>query len=335
MPARYPGRAMSAKQLCVVGSLNADLVVKTARFPRPCETVRGSSFVRCAGGKGGNQACAAARLAAADVVAVSMVGQVGADADGAWLRAELAAAGADVQGVTVDERAPTGTAVITVDGSGQNQIVVVGGANETFTPAALTRHHQRLVAADVLLLQLEIPLPTVQTAVRVGREKGALVILDPAPARPLPDALLRLCDYVTPNESELCALDGAASSARAAGGAELPLGGLDRAAAAAACRRLLARGARAVLAKLGTQGALLVTPAQEHFWPALPVTVLDTTAAGDAFNAAFAVALAEGQPVERAGRFACAAAALCVTRRGAQPSLPARAEVEALLSAEG
>jgi ribokinase len=306
------------KQLCVVGSLNADFVVRAPRFPRPGETVRGSSFTRFPGGKGGNQACAAARLAGPDL-AVTMVGQVGADADGAWLREALAAEGVDVGGVATAEQAGTGVAVIAVDGAGQNQIVAVGGANEAFTPAELTPHHERMAGAHVLLLQLEIPLPTVQTAARVGREKGAIVILDPAPARSLPDGLLRLCDYVTPNESELCALDGV----------DPPSGALDRTTAAQAARRLLVRGARRVLVKLGAKGALLVTPEGQHFWPALPVAVVDTTAAGDAFNAAFAVALAEGKTPEAAGDFATVAAALCIGRQGAQPSLPTRAEVAA------
>jgi ribokinase len=311
------------KRICVVGSLNADLVVKMARYPRPGETVLGSSFAQFPGGKGANQAFAAARLAAGgDQVAVVMVGRVGADSRGTWLREHLADAGVDVLGVTIDERAATGVAVISVDAAGQNQIVIVPGANETLIPAALSPHHQRLASAHVLLLQLEIPLPTVQTAARVGREKRAVVILDPAPARTLPDALLRLCDYVTPNESELTTLDGSP-------GASAPL---DRAQAAAAARRLVARGARNVIVKMGAAGALLVGPAGEHFWPAFPVAAVDTTAAGDAFNAAFALALAEGQPPEEAGRFATAAAALSVTRRGAQPSMPDRAEVAALLA---
>jgi ribokinase len=313
------------KHITVVGSLNADLVVKVARAPRAGETVRGSSFERFPGGKGANQAYAAARLAgppAEAKVAVAMIGQVGEDANGPWLRDNLAAAGVDVSGVATEGASATGVAMIAVDSTGQNQIIVVPGANDTLTPAALTPHHARMVGADVLLLQLEIPFPTVQTAARVGREKGATVILDPAPARPLPDALLRLVDYLTPNENELLTLDGVVGSA----------GAIGRQGAAAAARRLLARGARKVIVKMGAAGALLVTPSMEHFWPAFPVTAVDSTAAGDAFNAGFAVALAEGQTPVEAGRFASAAAALAVTRRGAQPSMPTRDEVMALLA---
>jgi ribokinase len=310
------------KRICVVGSLNADLVVKMPRYPRPGETVPGTSFEQFPGGKGGNQAYAAARLSGPGV-SVSLVGRIGTDAAGPWLREALAAGGVDVRAVRAVEGTPTGVAVIAVDGAGQNQIVVVPGANDSLVPGALSPHHETLAAADVLLLQLEIPLPTVQTAARVAREKGALVILDPAPARPVPDALLRLCDFVTPNESELLALDGAPAAA----------GPLDRATAAAAARRLLARGPRHVVVKMGGAGALLVGAQGEAFWPSFPVTPVDTTAAGDTWNAGFAAALAEGLPVADAGRFACAAAALSVTRRGAQPSVPARDEVLALLAA--
>jgi ribokinase len=254
---------------------------------------------------------------------VAFIGRVGADADGAWLRESLAGAGVDVAGLGIDPRAPTGMAVITVDEAGQNQIVLVPGANESLSPQALEPHRERLARAHVLLLQLEIPLPTVEAAARIVRAAGGLVVLDPAPAQPVPDALLALCDYVTPNESELCALVGRPA----------PRAGLDPDEAAAAARRLLARGARAVIVKRGAAGALLVTPAGHEAWPAFPVRAVDTTAAGDTFNGALAAGLAEGLALADAGRFACAAAALAVTRPGAQPSIPDRAETLAFLRA--
>jgi ribokinase len=294
----------------VVGSLNADLVVRAARAPERGETVPGIGFHRHPGGKGGNQACAAARLAAGQVH-VAMIGRVGGDSDGQWLRRSLEDDGVDVTAVAVDQGLPTGLAAITVEGSGDNRIVVVPGANQALTPGALSRHHDTLAAADVLLLQLEIPMPTVQTAIRMGREKRATIILDPAPARPLPDGLLALVDYLTPNESELAALAGPGDVLAAAG-------------------RLLARGVRQVVVKLGERGALLVGPDGAQEIAPFPVTAVDTTAAGDAWNAAFGVALALGRQPAVAARFANAAGALAVTRPGAQPSLPRRASVDAL-----
>ena len=189
--------------------------------------------------------------------------------------------------------------------------MVVPGANQALTPGALSRHHDTLAAADVLLLQLEIPLPTVQTAIRMGREKRATIILDPAPARPLPDPLLALVDYLTPNESELAALAGPGDPVAAAG-------------------RLLARGVKTVVVKRGAQGVLLVGPAGAEDIAAFPVTAVDTTAAGDAWNAAFGVALALGRQPAAAARFANAAGALTVTRAGAQTSLPYRSSVDVL-----
>jgi ribokinase len=317
------------KRITVVGSLNADLVVRAPHAPLAGETVVGIDFARHAGGKGANQAAAAARLCGDDGIGVFLIGRVGQDAEGVALCAALAAAGIDLSGVGRDDHLGTGIAAITVAGNGENRIVLVPGANQGLTPGILGQHHDVLTSADVLLLQLEIPLPTVQTAARMGREKRAVVILDPAPARPLPAALLRLCDYVTPNETELGLLVGTARAP--GGGADAPPLSLEDAALGA--EHLLAQGARNVVVKLGAQGALLVTPRGRHLWPAFATQVVDTTAAGDAWNGAFAVALAAGQEVLAAGRFACAAAALAVSRAGALPSLPTRPEVEALLAA--
>ncbi len=305
------------KPIAVVGSLNVDFVLTVWRFPAPGETLVGSDFATFPGGKGANQAYAAARLGAA----VSMIGQVGDDAHGPWLRQHLAAAGADVAHVRSDAAVSTGVAVITIDGAGQNQIVIVPGANGTFTAERLEASAAGLESAAFVLLQLEIPLPTVTAAARRAREAGAIVILDPAPAQELPGELLRWVDYLTPNETELTALTRGQ-----------PAAVLDRAEAAQRARQLRDLGARNVIVKMGAKGALLLSEAGAHFWPAIPVQAVDTTAAGDAFNGALAAALAEGRSILEAGRWATAAAACSVTRRGAQPSMPTRAEVEALLA---
>jgi len=297
-------------QIVVVGSLNADLTIRVPRFPVAGETLTGERFETFPGGKGANQAYAAARLGAR----VAMVGQVGADAHGEWLKRHLAEGGVDVSHVAVDPASATGVAVILVDASGQNEIVLAPGANGTFSSDRLDVAEGLLQSAAFVLLQLEIPLETVEKAARMARRGGARVILDPAPARDIPDALLAMADYVTPNETELAILSGRA-----------------RPALQDSAQILRSRGARTVILKAGEQGALLVGDAGEHAWPAIKVDAVDTTAAGDAFNAAFAVALAEGQSDADAGRFATAAAACSVTRAGAQTSMPTRDEVEFLL----
>jgi ribokinase len=304
----------------VVGSLNADLVVSVRRFPAPGETVTGANFTVFSGGKGANQAYAAARLAAGEMP-VRMVGRVGNDAYGDWLRQNLAGAGVDVTHVGTLAGLPTGLALITTDAGGQNQIVVVPGTNGAFVPAGLSEAHHAVAGAAVVLLQLEIPLPTVQTAARVAKESGALVILDPAPARSLADMLLRTVDYLTPNESELSVLTGSAPQAT-----------LRRSEATTRARQLIARGARRVLVKMGRQGALMVTDATEHLYPAFPVEAVDTTAAGDAFNAGLAIGLARGLGEAEAVRYAAATGALCVTQRGAQPSMPSHEAVLSLIA---
>jgi ribokinase len=305
--------------ITVIGSLNADLVVAVRRFPGPGETVTGHDFAVFAGGKGANQALAAGRLGQGEMP-VQMVGQVGGDAYGEWLRQNLSRAGVDVTHVRTDAEAPTGLAMVAIDAQAQNQIVVVPGANGSFNPAALSAAHHAIADAGVVLLQLEIPLPTVQTAARIAREGRAIVILDPAPARAIPDVLLRSVDYLTPNESELSVLTGGA-----------PQPSLRRGDAVTRARQLIARGATKVLVKMGRQGALLVTEASEHLQPAFPVEAIDTTAAGDAFNAGLAFSLARGASEVDAVRYASATAAISVTRHGAQPSMPSRADVESLL----
>ena len=310
--------ASPSPPIVVVGSLNADLVVHVSRFLTPGETLIGRRFDVYPGGKGGNQAAAVARLGDR----VAMIGQVGADSQGAWLRDSLSAAGADVAMVATDEAVSSGVALITIDAAGQNTIVVVPGANGTFTPDRLGPAIGRVRAAHVVLLQLEIPLSTVERAAAEARSAGATVLLDPAPAGEVPHQLLALASIVTPNETELLALAGENLTAAALAEAEI-----DRLA-----RRVIDRGAAQLLVKLGSRGARLVTMTSSRTFPAPKVEAVDTTAAGDAFNGALAVALAGGATLEDAIPFACAAGAVSVTRPGAQPSMPTRRDVEALLA---
>jgi ribokinase len=300
-----PGR------IVVVGSLNADLVVRVPRFPSPGETLTGTTFDRFPGGKGANQAYAAARMGGV----VAMVGQVGADDLGRWLSSHLEQGGVDVTAIAAVGGETTGLALITIDDAGENQIVLVPGTNGTFTPARLGASGAELAGAALVLLQLEIPMETVVAAARAARAGGAVVVLDPAPAVSLPAELLPLVDVLTPNESELAALTG--------GGV---VGGEDDVRARAG--RLLAEGARSVLVKWGEKGARLFGALGTHVWPAPPVQVVDSTAAGDTFNGALAAGLAGGLDIVSAGTRAVTAATISVTRPGAQPSMPSRAEVD-------
>jgi ribokinase len=305
----------STPPIAVVGSLNADLVVRVPRFPAPGETIAGSDFERFPGGKGANQAYGVARLGGA----AQMVGLVGRDDHGQWLTRHLAAGGVDTTRVLVTGEASTGVALITIDASGQNHIVIVAGTNGLFTPERLAGSRAALRAARVLLLQLEIPLDTVMAAAREARSAGATVVLDPAPARELPDECLAMADLLTPNETELAVLTGGGVLGDDA----------DRRRRMAALRQ---RGAARVLLKAGAAGGWLLDEDGEHHVPAHRVDAVDTTAAGDAFNAALAVVLAEGGPLRDAMRIASAAGALSVTRRGAQPSMPTRGEVTEFLA---
>lgn len=300
--------------ITVVGSLNMDFVVQVEALPRPGETVLGSAFRTIPGGKGANQACAAAKLGGR----VRMLGRVGDDVFGAALRSSLAAAGVAVQDVLATAATPSGVALIFVQAGGQNQIVVASGANGRLTPADVTRALEA-TRGGFLLLQLESPLETVEAAAATGRRQGMRVLLDPAPARPLADALLASVDCLTPNESEAMLLLGRRE------------GTLALAEAHEAARALLRRGPRSVILKLGAQGALLEDGTGGRHFPAPRVAAVDATAAGDTFNGALAAALAEGTSMVEAIGFANAAAALSVTRVGAQASIPGRDEVEAAL----
>jgi ribokinase len=272
------------------------------------------------GGKGANQACAAARLAG-DPMQVRMVGRVGYDTFGDHLKASLSAMGVDVSAVHATRSHATGVALIPVDSSGQNSIIVAAGANDALIASETEAMRSVFRHARFVLLQLESPLQTVAGALKIARQEGARAILDPAPAQPLPAEMLANVDILTPNETEAALLLG------------LPLRRLAASDAPALARSLRERGPKAVVLKLGDQGCFYSDAASEIFSPAFPVTARDATAAGDVFNAGLAVALAEDRPIAEALRFASAAAAISVTRVGAQASVPSRAEVDQFLAA--
>ncbi len=298
-------------RVAVVGSLNMDLVIRAPHLPSAGETVLGGSFATFAGGKGANQAVGAARLGAT----VTMVGRVGDDAFGRSLRDGLAHERIDASGVRTDATAATGVALITVDGAGQNTIVVASGANATLTREDVVAARNAITQSAVLLLQLEVPLDVVHYAAQIAHAAGCAVILDPAPApsQPLPDELYRLLSVIHPNEVEARALTGIAIATEAD--------------ARRAAEALLARGCQAAVIKLGSRGAYLAAGTGREAIPAIRVTVVDTTAAGDAFAAGMAVALAEKASLQAAVQFATVVAALKVTRMGAQPSMPTREEL--------
>jgi ribokinase len=305
--------------IVVAGSLNMDFVVTVDHLPAPGETVLGRNFQMIPGGKGANQACAAAKTGAG-TVNVKMVGRVGYDVFADHLKASLSAAGVDVSAVNATRSQPTGVALIWVDKQGQNSIVVASGANHALAAAEVEAMRSVIRGARMVLFQLETPLDTVEAALALAIEEGARTMLDPAPAQALSSEILKRVDILTPNETEACILLGRPKE-------RLPLAGCP-----AMARELLALGPKSVILKLGEQGCFYSDGERELHVPGFPVTAIDSTAAGDTFNAGLAVALAEGRPIEDALRFANAAAAISVTRLGAQSSAPARAEVEALLA---
>lgn len=357
------------RQTIVLGSVNTDLVIRGPRLPRPGETVLGGDFLRAHGGKGANQAVAAARLSTAPIAFVAVVGD---DDFGRTALAALEAEHLDCRGIRVGRGVPTGVALILVDESGENLIGVASGANALLTAGDVDALSDDVFArSSVFLASLESPLPAVRRGLQRARDAGMLTILNPAPATrdPALVELLPLVDVLTPNEGEaelLAAAVGAAiEDTDAAGDADDAAsetdkpnrahvaGHTDRAHAVHAvrdsagelpddaglvarrslgdARALCAAGCRAVVVTLGSQGCLVVDQQRVIQVPACPVErVVDTTAAGDCFNGALAVALAEGRPLDEAARWASRAAAISVTRAGAQPSLPTRGEVERL-----
>jgi ribokinase len=301
-------------RVTVVGSLNMDLVIRSPRIPRPGETIIGGQLQTIPGGKGANQAVAASRLEAQ----VSMIGRVGHDAFGNQLLKNLEGDGIDHTFVLRDRQAATGVALIVVDDAGENSIVVAPGANMRLSPADVEAAEIAIINADALLLQLESPLDTVARAAQIARTFGITVLLNPAPACSVPARLLALVDVLVPNESEAALLTG------------MPVG--DLAQAGAAARALQQSGVGMVILTLGKRGALLAHGTDTEIFPAFDIQPVDTTAAGDAFAAALAVALAEGRTAVEAVQWANAAGGLATTRLGAQSSLPTRRAVDELLA---
>lgn len=301
---------MTAK-IVVVGSFNADLVSYMERMPRPGETVHGQRFATGAGGKGSNQAVAAARLGAD----VTFIGRLGNDVFANLAYEIWDAEGVNYDFVNRDSEVATGVAPILVDSSGENMIVVVLGANRRLRESDIDAARARIAAADMLVVQLEVNLDMVPYALKTAKEFGVATILNPAPAAPISRETLQLADYLTPNETELETLNG---------------GAVDDVVSAA--RNLLTRDDQTAVITLGASGAQIVTGDDAFVAPAFEVDAVDTTGAGDAFNAALAVGLSEGMALEQALRFANAAAALCVTKPGAADSVPSRAEAQALLT---
>jgi len=297
------------KPIVVVGSINMDLVASTARIPIEGETVTGHSFEVHPGGKGANQAVAVARLG----YPVQMIGRVGNDAFGLQSKAHLETAGVDVAGVLTSDTA-SGVAMIVVSKTGSNVIVVVPGANGLLTPEDIDAHRDMIRAAGVVLAQLEIPMETTLHLANLCAREGIDLMLDPAPATELPPGLLAQAAWVTPNETEAAFYAGQS------------VGDDDTA------KRLLAMGAEKVVLKLGSRGVCVVmSPESQTIVSSFAVKAIDTTAAGDCFNGAFAVGLMMGMSELESARFGTAAAAISVTRAGAQPSMPSLDEVERLL----
>jgi len=302
-------------RVLVVGSINMDLVVRSEHLPAPGETLIGHGLSEIPGGKGANQAVAAARLGAA----VSLIGRLGDDGFGDTLRNTLAAEGVEIDGVLNTPDCCSGVAMIGVEDSGQNCITVVPGANDQLTPEDVEEQAEEFDRADVLLLQLEVPMETVLTAIRLADMNNLLTILDPAPAiLNCPSGLLNV-DVVCPNETEAALLSGI----------EITTTGT----AHRAAQKLHQLGARQVLITLGNRGVVYrdASGSSGHVEP-FSVTAIDTTAAGDAFAAAVGLRLAEGASLQDSARFACAAGAIAASRKGAQPGMPSRAEVNRLLT---
>jgi ribokinase len=298
----------------VLGSSNTDMIVQLDRIPRPGETLLGGRFTTAAGGKGANQAVAAARAGGE----VTFVARVGRDGFGDQALAGFQRDGIHTGWVVRDPSAPSGVALIFVARDGENAIAVAGGANARLSPADVRKAAEAIGGASALVLQLETPLRTVAAAATLAARAGVRVILNPAPAQPLPASLLRRVSVLTPNETEAELLTGVTVR--------------DERSAAQAAGRLRDQGVEVVILTLGSRGAFVASPELTGRVPGFTVKAVDTTAAGDVFNGALAVALGEGRPLLEAVRFAHAAAALSVTRLGAQPSAPTRAAIERLLA---
>ncbi|MGG5826934.1 ribokinase [Aeromonas salmonicida] len=303
-------------RLVVLGSVNADHVLRVPHFPRPGETLTGHSYQVVPGGKGANQAVAAARLGAP----VSFIARIGDDAIGQQMRQGFEQDGIDVSAVELDETLPTGIAIIYVSDEGENSIGISAEANGALSPAMVKRHEAMIADAHTLLLQLEVPLESVFEAAKLARSHGTRVVLNPAPARPLPAELLALVDLITPNQTEAELLTGVKVS--------------DEASAAQAAARFHQMGISDVMITLGSQGVYCSNARQQQLIPGFRVEAVDTTAAGDTFNGALLAAELAGADFNASVCFAHGAAALSVTKFGAQSSIPSKVEVDAFLLAQ-
>ena len=300
---------MNGKKILVVGSSNTDMVIKTQNFPAPGETILGGRFLMNAGGKGANQAVAAARLGGM----VTFVGKIGNDIFGKQAIQQLEDEGINVDFVTVDPENPSGVALITVDRSGENSIVVAPGSNGTLSPADFNEAKAELDESEFILMQLEIPIPTVEHIARISVEKMKKVILNPAPAAKLSDELLKNLYLITPNETEAELLTG--------------IKVIDEQTALKAATILNEKGIEIVIITMGSAGAFLLANGKSEIISAPKVEAVDTTAAGDTFNGALVVALSEGKTIQESIAFANKAASISVTRVGAQSSVPFRKEI--------
>jgi ribokinase len=305
---------MRKQSVLVIGSSNTDMIIKVDRLPEAGETVLGGQFASMAGGKGANQAVGAARAGAK----VTFITRVGSDTLGENAVRGFRADGINVNYVVRDAKAPSGVALIFIGKDGENSIAVASGANGNLAGADLKHAVSAFESAAVVVLQLEVPLKTVQAAAALAKKAGAPVILNPAPAQPLPASLLKDTFLLTPNQTEAELLTGIRVD--------------DESSAAKAADCLLSKGVRNVIITMGGRGASVAGDGVRAFVPAHKVKAVDTTAAGDIFNGALAAALAEGKTLFEAVQFASAAAAISVTRLGAQPSAPQRKEIEALLA---
>ncbi len=305
---------MMGKKIVVVGSSNADMIIKVPHVPVPGETIIGGKFSIAAGGKGANQAVAAAR-AGGDVTFIARIGEdmFGQQAKDGFVKDNI-----NVDHVLTDKDAPSGVALIFVGEDGENSIAVASGSNANLSPSDVETASDAISSADILIMQLETPLDTIQKAASIASENGVKVILNPAPAQALSDDILRHVSILTPNESETELL----TRLKVASEKD----------AAAAADALIAKGIETVIVTMGPKGAFVATADSKELVPGFSVKAVDATAAGDVFNGTLAVAIAEAKPLKQAVSFANAAAALSVTKLGAQPSAPKRDEIDKFLS---
>lgn len=299
--------------IIVFGSINIDLVTTTPRLPFPGETLTGNSFFTTPGGKGANQAVALAKLG----IPTHIIGRVGNDNFGLELINNLKTSGVETENILIDETVSSGIAVITVDQKGENNIIIIPGANGNINQDDINRLSQLLIDAKFLLLQLEIPLETVILAVQKAKELNIKVILDPAPAQNLPDELYPLIDIITPNEIEASQLVGFTVN--------------EQETAAQAANILLQKGVKCAIIKLGAKGVYCATSEDSFYIPAFPVNAVDTVAAGDAFNGGLAAALFQELPLREAVKWGAATGALATTKLGAQSSFPDRITLDEFL----